>query len=121
MTRSKELGDAGERVAEQYLRAEGFEILDRNWRSGRYELDIVARRDGRLHLVEVKCRRKGSLTPPEQGLTPAKRRTLLAAGAVYMDSIGTEAEVQTDLIAVEAAPDGDFEVRYIPEAVIARW
>ena len=42
---TREIGQKGEDAAARYLIENGFEILHRNWRSGRYELDITARRD----------------------------------------------------------------------------
>ena len=61
---TQEIGQKGEEAAVHYLIDNGFEILHRNWRSGRYELDITARRDGVLHIIEVKCRKAGGLTCP---------------------------------------------------------
>ena len=44
MSTTAETGRAGERAAAEYLRRAGYEICALNWRSGRYELDIVARK-----------------------------------------------------------------------------
>lgn len=49
-------GAEGERLAAEYLLKEGFDLLHRNWRNGRCEIDLVARRDGVLHIIEVKSR-----------------------------------------------------------------
>ena len=51
MTVAAETGRAGERAATEYLRRAGYEICALNWRQGRYELDIVACREGVLEWV----------------------------------------------------------------------
>ena len=145
MSRTGELGAAGEELAVAWLRAHGFIIMDRNWRMGRYELDIVAARGDRVHFVEVKLRREriaisgvgyagfvadsigdiqhrdGGLTRPEEAMTPAKGRALLRAANCYIETCGVMLDCQIDLIAVEYAPDGSTEVRYVPDAVTLRW
>lgn len=63
------IGQRGEEIAARFLLSEGFDLLHRNWRSGRYELDIVARKEGVLHIVEVKSRKADGLTAPEEAMT----------------------------------------------------
>lgn len=115
------IGSAGEREAERWLEREGFEILARNWRSGRYELDIVARRAGTLHFVEVKTRDRESWESPEDAITPAKARSLRHAAAAWLAQYPSELEPQFDLIAVDTDSEGGLSIRYIPEAIIPRW
>lgn len=74
-----------------------------------------------MHFVEVKLRREGGLTRPEEAMTPAKGRALLRAANCYIETCGVMLDCQIDLIAVEYAPDGSTEVRYVPDAVTLRW
>ncbi len=115
------IGAAGEKAAEDWLAGEGFEIVARNWRSGRYELDIVARRWDSIHFVEVKSRDAGGLTSPEEAMTSAKQRSFLRAVKAWLAANPTDLSPQLDLVAVDTSPDGKPRVRYIPEAVICRW
>lgn len=116
-----ETGRAGERAAAEHLRRAGYEICALNWRQGRYELDIVAQKDGTLHIVEVKTRRRGSLTPPEAAITPRKFGALRRAANCYLAATGCDMEVQFDLAAVELAPDGTASVELVERAMECHW
>ena len=114
-------GRAGEEAAAELLRSRGCDVLARNWRRGRYELDIVARKDEVLHFVEVKTRRTGSLTPPEAAATRRKFRALARAAACYLRAARWEGEVQFDLAAVEIDPRGATRVELIERAMEFNW
>ncbi|MDE5815386.1 MAG: YraN family protein [Alistipes sp.] len=116
-----ETGRKGEQAAAEYLRCEGFELCALNWRSGRYELDIVARKDDELHIVEVKARRADGLTAPEAAMTPQKQRALLHAARAYLAWMHWMGEVRFDLAAVDCFSDGRMEVRLIPDALQCHW
>ena len=121
MTTTQHTGRQGEEAAARWLLAHGFTLLHRNWRQGHYELDIVAARKGTLHFIEVKTRRRDGLTPPEQALDYRKRRALVRAANAYLTENPFAGEVQFDLIAVETAPAGTPEVRYIEDAIELHW
>ncbi len=116
-----ETGAAGERAAAEYLRRAGYELQHLNWREGRYELDIVALRDGELHFVEVKTRRADGLTPPEAAITCAKRLALRRAAEAYLAVTGWRGEVRFDLAAVEIDAGGAATVRFIADAMEYNW
>lgn len=76
MAAKDELGRAGEERATQHLRSRGYAILDRNWRCEQGEIDIVAFRDDRLCIVEVKTRRSDLYGHPFDAIDERKRRRL---------------------------------------------
>lgn len=115
------IGASGEQAAFDWLEQEGFEVVARNWRSGRYELDIVAKRAGTLHFIEVKTRDEGSWESPEDAMGPAKQRSFRKAAQAYLAQYPTDLEPQLDLVAVDTATGNCHRVRYIPDAVINRW
>ncbi|MDR0954111.1 MAG: YraN family protein [Rikenellaceae bacterium] len=116
-----EIGRQGEDLAQEYLMQQGFTLLYRNWRNGRYELDLVAEKEGRLHIVEVKTRQAGSLASPEEAYTRAKFRSLCRAAEYFIGLYRIDMEVQFDLIAVEHDPSGALTLRYIPEVMTPAW
>ena len=115
------IGQRGEEIAARFLLSEGFDLLHRNWRSGRYELDIVARKEGVLHIVEVKSRKADGLTAPEEAMTRKKFKALFRAAQQYVALYRIDADTQFDLIAVDLLPDSTHRLRYIPNAMVPRW
>jgi putative endonuclease len=115
------IGAGGERLAEKWLEREGFEIVARNWRSGKYELDLVAYRRGTIHFVEVKTRDSETWESPEDAMDSKKQRAFKYAVQAWLSQNPTDLEPQMDLIAIENTSAGNPEIRYIPEAVICRW
>ena len=118
---TSEIGRLGERAVAAWLRRQGFDLLETNWRNGRYEIDLIACKAGELHIVEVKARRAGGLTEPEAALTLRKQQALLQAARSYVSWRRWPGEVRFDLAAVDLFPDGRSEVRWIPDAVQCHW
>lgn len=121
LTESAQTGRRGEQIATEYLRRNGFLIRERNWRNGRYEVDIIAEKWDTIRFVEVKTRRAGSLTPPEAALTASKFRALRRAASYYLALHRIVLEPQFDLCAVEMQPDGTARVRYVEHAMESDW
>jgi len=121
MSFTSERGELGERVAADWLRRNGFLIMERNWRFGRYEIDIIASRWDTVHFVEVKTRHAGSLTSPEDAITRGKMHALKKAASAYIARHCPMRELQFDLIAVEIMPDGASSVRYVENAMQYGW
>lgn len=82
------LGRRGERLACRLLRRLGLEILLRNYRHGRGEIDIVARDGETLCFVEVKTRRRRGLYDPARAVGRAKKQILLRTARHYLREIG---------------------------------
>ena len=72
----KVLGDAGECLAERHLKARGYHVLERNFRTRYGELDVVARDGPALVFCEVKARRAPTHFGPLTSVGPRKRAQL---------------------------------------------
>jgi len=68
---------------------EGYEIIARNWRCPRGELDIVAWRDGVLAVCEVKARRNADFGDPFEAITPHKVLRLRRATAAFVAELNS--------------------------------
>jgi putative endonuclease len=81
---NNELGKIGEDIATVYLQDMGYEILVRNWRFERVELDIVARKNSTLVFCEVKTRRSVSHGIPSDAITPIKLQHIKTAALHWL-------------------------------------
>lgn len=94
-------GDAGERLAAEFLRKQcGMKILYRNFRAGRDEIDIIARDGNTLVFAEVKTRSERDTHGAIYAVDARKRRALHRAAAAYMRLL-RERPSETRLDAVE--------------------
>ena len=108
-------GTEGEQAACAHLQRRGWEILERNFRRGPGEIDVIARRRGLIAFVEVK--RRGSLRcgRPAEAVNAEKQRRIVQVAALYMQENGLEdARVRFDVI--EILPG---ELRHIEGAIDA--
>lgn len=115
----KKLGNWGEKVAATHLAAKGYEIVARNWRCARGEIDIVARVGEVLAFVEVKTRRGRSMGTPEESISPRKAQKLLEVGQHYLLAHDLdEVEWRVDLVAVELDGGGKLlRCEHLPNIV----
>lgn len=114
-------GAIGEQAAVEYLRKQGFMIVERNCRIGRSEIDIIASRYDELHFVEVKTRKYGSMTAPEEAITEQKMRAMRRAASSYMAQCHSMLEPKFSLIAVEVIGDRVEALRFIEDALQYNW
>lgn len=115
MAAHNELGAEGEELAAGYLLKNGYTILDRNWHCGRKELDIVARRDGQLVIVEVKSRTDSRFGSPEDSVTDRKIRRIVSSTDAYIRLNAIDLPVRFDIITV-TFNDGNPAVEHIENA-----
>ena len=117
----KQLGNWGEQLAARHLEAQGYAILERNWRCRRGEIDLVAQAGKVLVFAEVKTRKGQAFGSPEEGVTPTKARQLLKLAQYYLSEKDLDdVEWRVDLVAVELDQQGRLvRCEHIPNAVWA--
>ncbi len=74
--KKKETGDRGEDLAVELLLKSNFEIIERNYRYGHGEIDVIAKDKDVLVFVEVKTRKNLEFGPPELAITKNKQRQI---------------------------------------------
>ena len=107
-----DIGRRGEEIATAWLRERGYYIVERNWRVGRYEIDIIAQRYDTLHFVEVKTRSLRSWQSAYDSINDQKRRSMRRAAMNYRALHRTPLLLQFDLIAVTVDDHGNHTIEY---------
>jgi putative endonuclease len=100
MAEHNELGKQGEEIAVSYLLKKGYIILDKNWRAGRNEIDIVAKEKDFVVIIEVKARSSGSFAEPEEAVTREKQQALVRAANSYIFRKNINFEARFDIISI---------------------
>ena len=95
------LGARGERYAASRLERDGWRILERGYRLGRREVDLIIRKGTLLVFVEVKTRSDGSFGAPEEAVTRLKQREIEAVALDYLHRRAPpDVDVRFDVIAI---------------------
>lgn len=109
------LGRSGELLAAEYLENKGYTVLDRNWRSGHKELDLVARSGNTLVVVEVKTRGSARFGNPEDAVDMRKIRRLVLATDAYLRLKCLDMNVRFDIVTIIDS-GGKVTVEHIEDA-----
>ena len=109
-------GQLGERIAERWLRRDGWVVVNRRFRNGRRDIDLVVRRDQTVAFVEVKARKGDDFGGPVEAVNWRKQRELARSAQVWIDRHGQSAEdYRFDVVGVLVNGDR-VRVRHVPDA-----
>ncbi|HLY70969.1 MAG TPA: YraN family protein [Puia sp.] len=93
-------GKMGEELAAEWLKHHHFDILHRNWRNGRFEIDVIASKENVIHFVEVKTSRTHLFGFPEQRVGKRKIQHLISAAEKYLVHTHAHGKIQLDIISI---------------------
>ena len=99
LTRQR-LGRAGEELAAEHLRGLGYEVLARNFKCRRGEIDLVCRRGAEVSLVEVKTRAGAAHGTPLEAIDADKQRAMAGTVAEYRAASGWRGPIRFRLVAI---------------------
>lgn len=81
-----ELGHFGEKKVGAYLEKQGYHVVQYNYYSGSYEIDLIAQNNEYLVIVEVKTRREGTMVSGIEAITPAKQKRIRRCAQAFLSS-----------------------------------
>lgn len=117
MAAHNELGILGEDIATKRLVSEGYQILERQWRYKHKEIDIIAKKDRILAIVEVKTRSSEQYGNASDFITSNKIKFLTTAAEAYVRHSGLNCEIRFDEIAIFVIGD-EYKVEHIENVFI---
>lgn len=112
---AKEFGVTGEQMAARYLEDQGYVILDRNYRRGHKEVDIIALDHGELAVIEVKTRTKEDYFTAEQAVDHRKRQNIIRVANNYVRRYHRTEPLRFDIIAI-VGTGANAEIRHTKNA-----
>jgi putative endonuclease len=105
MAKHNQTGKDGEAMAFAWLTERGYSIIHQNWRYGNWEVDIIASKEGRLHIIEVKTRTSTIFGYPEENMDKKKMQYLINAAEQYLYLDPQWQQLQFDILAINIKGD----------------
>ena len=115
MAQHLETGASGEKAACEYLANNGFDIIEKNWRYGKDEVDIIAEYEGQLVFVEVKTRTSDHFGAPENWVGLKKQRNIIRAAHNFIEERELDIDIRFDVIGILKGPQ-EMSLKHIEDA-----
>lgn len=112
MRGNRQVGMYGENLAANYLLLNGYDIVDRNFRTRAGEIDLVSKRDNVYTFTEVKTRRSTHYGSPEEAVDQQKWERIQEIASVWLErhKMEPESPFKMDIISVQLNRDGTSQL-----------
>lgn len=115
MAHHNQLGKKGEQLAVDFLLKNGYDIVERNYRFDKAEVDIIAQKNDILAIIEVKTRSTTDFGNPQDFVKPKQIQRLVKAVDEYVITNRLDVEVRFDIIAI-VKEDKSFKIEHLEDA-----
>jgi putative endonuclease len=109
------LGQWGEKIALDFLKAQGMKILERNFRCPAGEIDIIARSSRQIVFAEVKTRTSGMFGTPQEAVNKRKQQQIIRVAQWYLEQNPLNLQPRFDVLAIRTREGKPF-LEHIPDA-----
>lgn len=115
LTLNRNKGINAEDEAAAFLTKKGYELVERNFRHGRREIDLIVKKSNVLVFVEVKMRTSNAFGYPESFVSEKQAERITEAAEEYQISFGWEGIVRFDIVSIEKIGGQTF-IRHFEDA-----
>jgi len=113
----KKLGAFGEELAQNYLKTQGYKIIDKNFRCKLGEVDIIAEDKGCIVFVEVKTRSSLAFGLPKNAIGARKKANLTKVASAYLKNSGfTDKSARFDVVSILITDKDGTQIELIKNA-----
>jgi len=109
LSKNKEIGRKGEALAVEYLINKGYIILERNFKHGRLEIDIIGQIKNTIVFIEVKTRQSIRFGYPEEAVDDRKSDHILSCADHYIYENQWKGDIRFDVISIFLKPEISIE------------
>jgi len=109
MADRQSLGKEGEVIAARFLTEKKYELIEKNYRYGHGEIDLIVKKDNILIFVEVKFRSCSAFGYPEESVRSAKRKKVLDTAEAFIAQINWKSDIRFDIVAITGKEVEHFE------------
>jgi len=118
MSKNRELGLEGEKLATDFLKSKGYKIIENNYRYRRAEIDIIAVHEGTLVFIEVKTRSNYNYGEPEHAVDENKAVKIREAAENYIFINDWNNNIRFDIISIKKNDHESTEITHFEDAII---
>jgi len=120
MAEHNETGKKGEILAKQFLVEKGFAILAENWKFRNAEIDLIARKNNFISIVEVKTRSSNAFGEPSFFVNKQKQQLLIKAAEWFCEQKNIDdVEINFDIISIILKKDNTYSIEHLENCFYA--
>jgi putative endonuclease len=103
------IGNKGEKLAADFFLNKGFEVVERNYRFKKAEIDLIIKKGNWLIFVEVKTRSSSDFGEPEAFVDEGKGHRIFDAAEEYIYSTDWRGHIRFDIVSVKLGRETEIE------------
>lgn len=118
---SRDAGRWGERKAAEYLKTQGYELLETGYQTRFGEIDLICAKDGVVAFVEVKMRKDSRFAHAREFVTKSKQKKIIISAQLWLQERSCRLQPRFDVVEVYAPEGAEGKVSQINHLVNAFW